>query len=267
MQPPNESPSPEDGGAPPLPDFSAAPLIRDLPREVLDAVKAGARRVELAAGDELFPEGDRIESLYVVLGGLLHATEAGGNAAPSLVRVIPPGSAVDPLQALAGSAGRVSVRAARASSVAEIPGDVVDRLVARFPEFCAARDRLHRRQLLCRLHAILGPLDEEFLDELETAVDWVHRRRGELLFEQGDPADGLFFVIGGRTAAGAARPRRRRARAGRGRPRRHRGRDGVLHRRPPRGPCPRRCATAWPWGSPTPSSRPWWPAAPACCAT
>ena len=178
--------------------FAAAPIFRALPPEALAAVDAEARRVEVAEGAVLFAEGDRIEDLCVVLDGLLHAVEVGPGGEETRVRAVAPGGAVDPLQALAGGARRVEVRAALPTVALRVPGEAVDRLVERFPGFAAARDRMHRRQLLCRLRAILGPLDEQFLDDLETAADWVHLRRGELLFEQDDAADGLFFVIGGR---------------------------------------------------------------------
>ncbi|HEX5724100.1 MAG TPA: cyclic nucleotide-binding domain-containing protein [Longimicrobiaceae bacterium] len=173
-------------------------VFRTLPPHVLEAVRAEVQRVELPTGAALFPEGEGIDALYVVLEGLLHATEPAPGGGVSLVRVIGPDGVVDQLQTFSGGARQVEVLAERPSVLAVLSGEAVDRLVERFPELAAARDRLHRRQLLCRLHAILGPLDEAFLDDLETAADWLHPQRGELLFEQDDPADGLFFVIGGR---------------------------------------------------------------------
>src|SRR6185436_6295965 len=54
------------------------------------------------------------------------------------------------------------------------------------------------RQLLCRLASVLGTIDGRLMDELEKAADWVYVARGGMLLEQGDPPDGLYFVVSGR---------------------------------------------------------------------
>jgi predicted acylesterase/phospholipase RssA/CRP-like cAMP-binding protein len=76
---------------------------------------------------------------------------------------------------------------------------VVDRLVGERATLRGARERMRRRQLLCRLHALFGTVDAALLDDLESMADWVRLQRGELLFEQNDHArDGVYFVVSGR---------------------------------------------------------------------
>jgi NTE family protein/lysophospholipid hydrolase len=179
----------------------ASPVLRTLSAEAAAAVAAAMHHVGLQPGDSLFPDDDRIDALHLLESGALHATEIATNGATLLVRTIAPGELVDHLQVFSGGARPVQVRAAEPSTLWTIPGDVVDSLVESTPEFRLVRERIHRRQLFCRLHAIFGTLDETLLDDLERAVTWRHLRRGELVFDQGERADSLYFVVSGRVQA------------------------------------------------------------------
>ncbi|HEX8904404.1 MAG TPA: cyclic nucleotide-binding and patatin-like phospholipase domain-containing protein, partial [Longimicrobiaceae bacterium] len=134
--------------------------------------------------------------------------EDGGQA----LRWLAPGEVFDRQQTLAGVERHVLVRAAGTATVARIPCSVTDALEVEDPALRAALARMHARQLLCRLAPVLGALDERLLEDLEKAADWVYLDRGEVLFEQGDPATGLYFVVSGRLLVqhvdrdGTARP-------------------------------------------------------------
>lgn len=176
----------------------STPLFRGLGAQAEDALARELRPVRLPRGAPLFPEDDRIDSLWFLLSGRLAVCEEAPGGGETLVRTILPGEAVDQLQALSGSPRRARVRVEEDAELAVAPGEAVDRLVDAFPELRAARARLHRRELLCRLHSVLGPLTDEALADLETAADWVHLQRGELLYERDDPADAIHFVVSGR---------------------------------------------------------------------
>ena len=182
----------------PIGVIRASPVLRALSPATADAVAAELQHAELAAGESLFPESDRIDALYIVRGGALRASEAGLHGVETLVRVIGPGEALDQLQVISGGARPVRVRADGPCALAVIPGDVVDALVAAHPDFRAVRERVHRRQLFCRLYSIFGALDGSFLDDLEATADWTHLAHGQVLFEPNDPSDALYFVISGR---------------------------------------------------------------------
>jgi NTE family protein/lysophospholipid hydrolase len=184
----------------------ASPVLRTLSAEAASAASAAMQSVELTAGESLFPEDDRIDAMYLLERGALHATETGSNGASLLVRTIAPGEIVDQLQVVGGGARAVHVRAAEPCHLWMIPGDVVDALVESHRDFREARERVHRRQLFCRLHAIFGTLDESLLDDLERTVTWRHLRRGERLFEQGEVASTLYFVVSGRVQTVRAEP-------------------------------------------------------------
>lgn len=188
----------EHRSAPDPSSLTASPALRGLSGSAAAAAAASMQRVELAVGESLFPEDDRIDALYVVESGVLRATETDAAGTPRLVRTIGPGELVDQLQVLSGGSRPVHVHAAEPCQLWMIPGDIVDQLVESQPEFRAIRERTHRRQLFCRLHPIFGTLDQSCLDDLEATLTWRHLARGELLFEQRDPADTLYFVVSGR---------------------------------------------------------------------
>ena len=177
-----------------------APLLARLTEATRSALAEATREIELAEGDSPFSEDDRIDALYIVREGSLRAVERGPNG-ESIVRTIVAGELLDQLQTLSGGVRPVRVLATERSRLAMIPGDIVDALVATHADLRVARERLHRRQLFCRLHGIFGTLDTEFLDELEAAATWTHVERSDTLFAQGDPSTTLYFVISGRLQA------------------------------------------------------------------
>ncbi|HYH78497.1 MAG TPA: cyclic nucleotide-binding and patatin-like phospholipase domain-containing protein [Longimicrobium sp.] len=185
----------------------SAPLFAGAAPETLDALAAAAVPLALEDGGDAFT-GPGETGLLVVVDGNLDAVEEGAQA----MRWLSTGEVFDRQQTLAGVSRAVRVRGAGAARLACIPCELVDELEARDPAFHAALRRMHARQLLCRLAPVLGALDGRLLDEVERAADWIYLNRGDLLFEQGDPADGLYFVVSGRlivehvAADGTARP-------------------------------------------------------------
>lgn len=170
-----------------------APLFIGVPSDTLDALASAAVAIDLADGEDAFA-GPGETGLLIVIDGHLDAVEEGSSA----LRWLGEGEVFDRQQALAGVTRAVRVRAAGAARLACIPCDVVDAREAADSAFHDALKRVHARQLLCRLAPVLGALDARLLDEVEKAADWIYLSRGEVLFEQGDPALGLYFVVSGR---------------------------------------------------------------------
>jgi predicted acylesterase/phospholipase RssA/CRP-like cAMP-binding protein len=179
-----------------LPDpIRTDPLWSALSPGAAAALRDAARPAELRAGEPLFSPGRPAQALYFLLEGTLRATDRASGAT---VRTFAPGEAVDEMQPLAGTGAPLLLAADGAARLVWVDGDECDRLAATFPDFHEARDRVRRRQLLCRLHAVFGAFDRALLDEVESAAGWVQRARGELLFEQGTESGDLFFVLSGR---------------------------------------------------------------------
>jgi len=184
-----------------------APLFAGVAPITLETLAAAAVPMALADNEDAFT-GPGENGLLIVAEGHLDAVEEGAQA----IRWLTQGDAFDRQQTLAGVTRSVRVCAAGSAHLACIPCQVVDELEAGDPAFGDALRRMHARQLLCRLAPVLGALDARLLDEVEKAADWIYLDRGEVLFEQGDPADGLYFVVSGRLVVehvdgeGKARP-------------------------------------------------------------
>jgi NTE family protein/lysophospholipid hydrolase len=181
--------------------IAAADLLQGLGADSRTALANAAQTVAFSPAEPLFPEGCGADALYVIRDGIFHALEPDPPREPRVVRILGPGDVVDGVIELAGESRPVTVRSIGAGVAAVIPGPEVDRLVTIHADLRAARERLHRLQLLSGLSSIFGPIDDELLKALEAEADWLNLHRGEVLWEPGAPADGLFFIISGRVAA------------------------------------------------------------------
>lgn len=186
--------------------IDAADLLRTLSPDTRAALVNAAFTASFQPGDPLFPEGAGADALYVIREGLFHAVEPDPPRDPRIVRILGPGDVVDGVLGLVGRSRPVTVPAMERGVATVIPGETVDALVATHPDLRAARDRLHRLQLLCGLSSVFGPIDGVLLHALEAEADWMHLQRGAVLWEQGAPSDGLFFLISGRLAALTVQP-------------------------------------------------------------
>ena len=169
-----------------------ATSLRGVEPEVLAGLGAVAERVELSVGEVLDLAGERGDALFVVLGGRLEVLETTRDRVIP-VRDLAPGEALDDLQTLAGSLGSVLVRAREATILAKVPGGDVDSWADRSAPLRDALERMHRRELLCSLHPVLGPLDEALLDQVSDSAAWEELGRGEVL----DPPEAIHLVVSG----------------------------------------------------------------------
>ena len=170
--------------------IAAAALFQGLGTDSRTALVDAARTVAFRPGDPLFPEGCGADALYVIRDGIFHALEPDLAKEPRLVRILGPGDVVDGVIELAGESRPVVVRSVGEGVAAVVPGAEVDRLVGIHADLRAARERLHRLELLSGLSSIFGPIEAELLQALEAEADWLHLHRSEVLWEPCAPADG-----------------------------------------------------------------------------
>jgi NTE family protein len=111
-----------------------ARLLTSLDDWVLDRLSSGLQRVQVAAGEWLFRQGDDGDSLAIVVSGRLEVV-AEGDEEPSVLRAVGPGDALGELALLTRSARSASVRAVRDSELLKLPREVFDRMLAEEPKF------------------------------------------------------------------------------------------------------------------------------------
>jgi NTE family protein len=69
------------------------------------------------------------------------------------------------------------------------------------PQTSATALQSHREMLMVALRRIFGEFQKEMLEELLPKVEWVEIAGGDVLFDQGDLDDSLYFVVSGRLRA------------------------------------------------------------------
>jgi Fe-S-cluster-containing dehydrogenase component/CRP-like cAMP-binding protein len=195
-----------------------APLFRGLDARAQREIEAASTLRRVAAGEALYREGDRGETLLVVVEGEVElGRERRSDGARAVIR-----------RALAGEVfgEEVTVLAQRqATARVTVPGAVVEIPVHLFRRAAVRSgraelaDKLERtlrrsaaRDLLAtiELAADLGP---ENLDALLDAVTFQTIERGQAVYRQGDPSTAMFFVADGMVQVQTEEDERVRVRA------------------------------------------------------
>ncbi len=169
-------------------------LLRDLGASV-------ARR-SLTVGDVLVEQGDEADSVFVVLSGRLEAINRS-DGRELLVGSVGPGHVVGEVTVIAGGRRTATLRVVEAAEVAEIARPDFERWLAEHPAetdavSAEARARIDRSQVATMVADLVGDAEPALLQDVLDQVVWRHLAAGELLFEEGNPADACYFVVAGR---------------------------------------------------------------------
>lgn len=128
------------------PEFlRGAPVFADLSEELLGQLAAEAEELRLAAGEWLFREGDRAESLYLIRSGRLEVLAEG--PPETLIRVLRRGDALGELALLHSGVRSASVRARRDSELLELSRERFEGLIRDHPAFAVGLTRTIGAQL------------------------------------------------------------------------------------------------------------------------
>ncbi len=171
--------------------------------EVVTEVAAASAPRALADGEHLVETGDTATQLYVVLAGRFAVLAAPGDATEDALSELGPGSIVGEIAVLTGGTRSATLRAVGDAEVAAIDGERFVTLLDHQPELGAtlartASDRLLATRLRRHLAALFPATDVASLAETIDRTDIVTLAPGEVLFEEGDPADAAYVVISGR---------------------------------------------------------------------
>ncbi len=148
--------------------LSAFPLFAELPRETLDALAVQLRPVELRCGDALVRQGEPGQSLFLVVDGRLEVLVERPNGV-SRIGVIGRGETVGEMAVITGEPRSASVIAIRRSSLLELPGDELLRVLSTRPTqmFELTRQIVRRAQA----HRVSSPVRRIALLPLDAKVD------------------------------------------------------------------------------------------------
>jgi NTE family protein/lysophospholipid hydrolase len=153
--------------------------------------------------------------MYVILSGALDVYTAQTQVQEAPIDTLEAGEPVGELQLLTGGYRTATVRARVRTALARLPRAVFEGTAREAPELVRQMAELiHRRLQHYRCESILprlfGPLDAAMLEDLCSTAQWLHLRRGEVLFRQGEQEVSLYIVMSGRLQALVAGPDGRR---------------------------------------------------------
>lgn len=177
-------------------------LNPDLVSELADATEW----VEVPDGQFVCHEGDACDAMYFLVQGGLQVLMQHASGANRAVATLGPGDMVGEISLIAGVRRTASIQATEPTSLIKVPKEAFERLSGQEPRIIEeigrlARKRLQREQLLNVLPAFVSTLDEQTLSEIETQLEWIDLKRGQILFRQGDPSDSIFILVAGRLRA------------------------------------------------------------------
>ena len=161
--------------------------------------------MDLDDGHVLIRQDGVVDTLYVVIAGVLAVSAVNRHGAAHSLGELGPGALTGAMNLLLA----FSVSDDGRGSWSRSAGGALERWVRLFSGRCPAaafaltealRPRLRRARLWTALHLseMFAQLDRAALMDLESAFEPVPLYGGELLFKQGDAADSLYIVVSGR---------------------------------------------------------------------
>ncbi|MGO9602045.1 MAG: patatin-like phospholipase family protein [Candidatus Binataceae bacterium] len=114
--------------------LAALPLLHGIERQLLEAIAAQCDWFSLPGGQLLFRQGDKDDSLYVVLSGRLGAFLRNDEGKEVLIRQMPAGETVGEMAVLSGDPRSATVLALRDTELVRLSKPAFDRLIDDHPK-------------------------------------------------------------------------------------------------------------------------------------
>ena len=183
-------------------------FFEGIPTEIRDRVIAGGKENDVAAGEELFSEGDPADSLWIVLEGRLEAlttsryTSATSGGTEQRLGLLGPGEPIGEIAVILGGRRTATVRAIKDSRLVCFTRKTVLEAATESPALRAALEavmtrRLEANRVLSAVYRFFGAIDQEQAVFISRQLERRVVERGEYLFRFGDPGDALFIVVSG----------------------------------------------------------------------
>lgn len=196
--------NPLSGAARQLKALKRLPLVRSIDSARWAALEPLIGFRQLEEHESLFAAGRESDTLYLVVDGELALHLPGGKHGGTFhLQSRTSGATAGDFAVLNGGAHLVSAIATGRTRVATLPRSAFDLLTDVDPEILAhvydTAAELSRRVTLARVFLnLFGALSPELMQRLLEVTSVHHYRSGEVIFEEGDEADGLHCVVSGR---------------------------------------------------------------------
>lgn len=159
-------------------------------------------RRTLQPGDVLCEEGDDGDEIYRIESGRIEVVR-NTRRGPLVVAHLGPGAIVGEIIHAVGGSRTATLRAVDPTIVEVMTHEAFMAWQRAHPDEAdelarAARHRLNRTRAAGVLTELLGVEHEELVGRIVDEVTWQTLQPGDVLFEQGDPADAAYVVVAGR---------------------------------------------------------------------
>ncbi|ANZ74500.1 BA75_01550T0 [Komagataella pastoris] len=140
----------------------------------------------IKAGHVIIEENQPTPGIYYVVSGLLESVFTAENGEEKMLNHIKPGGIAGYLGVVASFKSFITVRAKANCYVGFLPKKVIDSLCDKYSVIQLALAK-----------TLIRVLDDNIL-LMDFAMDWVQTSAGQRLYNQGDPANGIYIVLNGR---------------------------------------------------------------------
>jgi len=173
-------------------------LLSALPRQAFMQFLSEVPVRKAAPGEMIIYEGEEGDAFYIIVGGRVRVLKTQENGEAVQVAELGPGSFFGEFALLADRKRHASVEAIEDVELFEVSRELLDRLVARYPEVGTTLWSFYRERLLQTLMAtapFFAPLSLE--DRARVAASLRSRRyaAGAHIIEEGGRPGGLYLIV------------------------------------------------------------------------
>jgi predicted acylesterase/phospholipase RssA/CRP-like cAMP-binding protein len=158
--------------------------------------------ISLKENETLFSQGEDADSMFILLDGHIQLLIQSPNGRRNTVKELKPGDICSIIPMLTGGRHNASAIALDNSVVAQLKRKDFNKIIENFPDIRAnmleiVSHRMKRSQLAEVLPSYFDEIDEATFDYIESLFQWVHIKRGDILYNKGDVGDSLYILING----------------------------------------------------------------------
>ncbi len=182
--------------------MTALPVFQDFGEDFLRDLARRLYPVVMDRGERLFAQGDEARGMYIVISGELKITIRNKEGYEVVVKHMGPGEPVGEMALLSGCTRSATVTAVNDTTLAKLAREDFEELLQDYPQvreklYGLVRRRVQRTILANLLPNYFGEMEAGSFGDIVSKFEWIHLKRGQALFKDGDTGDSLYILVNG----------------------------------------------------------------------
>jgi NTE family protein len=182
--------------------FETFNALKIFPRKSIPDLSSIVKFLILETGEVLFSQGNKADAMFIVLEGQLQTLIRSTCGREIAIKKMRPGDSVGLIPVMTGGTHCTTVKALEESTLAIVKKNDLQILLSKYPDIKkeileTVSFRLKRTHLAEVLPQYFDEMDEATFDYIETLFEWVHIKRGDILYNKDDVGDSLYVLING----------------------------------------------------------------------